>query len=79
MALIQCPECGSRISDKAVTCPHCGFSKSGEHGLIPISSLPPSPQIVAISIPDAAVFDDGAGLVASETRERLARLMEDEK
>lgn len=25
MSLIQCPECGTRISDKAVTCPHCGF------------------------------------------------------
>ena len=79
MALIQCPECGSRISDKAVTCPHCGFSEPGENGLVPISSLPPAPRKVAISIPDAAVFDDGAGLVASDTRERLARLMEDEK
>lgn len=24
MALIKCPECGSEISDKAVSCPHCG-------------------------------------------------------
>ena len=24
MALIQCPECGQEISDKATTCPHCG-------------------------------------------------------
>ena len=24
MALIQCPECGKEISDKATTCPHCG-------------------------------------------------------
>lgn len=24
MALIQCPECGKEISDKAVACPHCG-------------------------------------------------------
>ena len=25
MAMTNCPECGNRISTKAVTCPHCGF------------------------------------------------------
>ncbi len=25
MALISCPECNEQISDKAVSCPHCGF------------------------------------------------------
>lgn len=25
MALIQCPECDSKVSDKASACPHCGF------------------------------------------------------
>lgn len=25
MALINCPECGNKISDKALSCPHCGF------------------------------------------------------
>lgn len=25
MSLILCPECGSKISDKATSCPHCGF------------------------------------------------------
>lgn len=25
MALIKCPECGKQISDKAVTCPNCGY------------------------------------------------------
>ena len=25
MALIVCPECKSRISDKAENCPHCGL------------------------------------------------------
>lgn len=29
MALIQCSECGNSISDKAVMCPHCGFSRYG--------------------------------------------------
>lgn len=29
MALIECPECGSSISDKAMLCPQCGFSRRG--------------------------------------------------
>ena len=24
MALIKCPQCGNQVSDKAITCPHCG-------------------------------------------------------
>jgi hypothetical protein len=27
MALIDCAECGKRVSDKAVACPHCGNPK----------------------------------------------------
>jgi hypothetical protein len=26
MAIISCPECSKDISDKALTCPHCGVS-----------------------------------------------------
>lgn len=28
MAIIQCPECGQDISDKALVCPHCGLPMS---------------------------------------------------
>lgn len=28
MALINCPECNREISDKAVSCPHCGYPLS---------------------------------------------------
>jgi hypothetical protein len=31
MALINCPECAARISDKAVACPHCGYPLATEH------------------------------------------------
>lgn len=35
MGLILCPECGAKISNKALTCPHCGFvSKNSK---LPIS------------------------------------------
>ena len=29
MALITCPECGRKISDKATACPHCGCPVAG--------------------------------------------------
>ena len=33
MALIACPECGGRVSDRALACPHCGFPVRDErHG-----------------------------------------------
>lgn len=28
MALINCPSCGKKMSNKAPACPHCGFSTS---------------------------------------------------
>lgn len=41
MALINCPQCGKSISDKAVKCPHCGvtFNKENTHS-IPQDSNP---------------------------------------
>ena len=33
MALIKCPECELQVSDKALSCPHCGYplKESAEH------------------------------------------------
>lgn len=33
MALIQCPKCGQRISDRAAACPHCGKKKQSKKKL----------------------------------------------
>ena len=30
MAIISCPECKNEISDKAKSCPHCGFPLKSE-------------------------------------------------
>lgn len=35
MALINCPECKNKVSDSAVSCPHCGFPISKRHSSIP--------------------------------------------
>lgn len=34
MALINCPECGKEISDKAISCPNCGVPLSKEISLL---------------------------------------------
>ncbi len=30
MALIACPECGGKLSDKAFACPSCGYPQAGQ-------------------------------------------------
>ncbi len=35
MPIINCPECGERVSDAAVSCPHCGY---------PLSPSSPHPE-----------------------------------
>ncbi len=29
MAIINCPACNKKISDRATSCPHCGYSMQG--------------------------------------------------
>jgi len=29
MALVNCPECGKEISERAILCPHCGVPRGG--------------------------------------------------
>lgn len=36
MALVKCPECSNEISERALTCPSCGF---------PVSSKSEGPQV----------------------------------
>lgn len=40
MALIDCPECGSQVSDRAPTCPHCG---------VPIATPAGAPNAAAVA------------------------------
>jgi RNA polymerase subunit RPABC4/transcription elongation factor Spt4 len=50
MSLIKCQECGNEISDKAKTCPHCGYKvkKYNKKNIVIISSL--SVMVIAIII-----------------------------
>ncbi len=32
MAMIPCPKCGKKISDKTAKCPHCGYTKQTTSG-----------------------------------------------
>ena len=34
MALIKCRECGQQVSDRALTCPHCGAPATPKRALV---------------------------------------------
>lgn len=44
MALINCSECGKEISDKAKTCPNCGYK------LKRIKSISPRMKVAILSV-----------------------------
>jgi ribosomal protein L40E len=48
MALINCPECEARISDRAVACPHCGYPLATESLRPEVPLLAPLTQIAEI-------------------------------
>ena len=39
MALIKCPECGAEMSDRAVSCPKCGYQDKAENMAICICAI----------------------------------------
>ena len=43
MALINCPNCGNQISDKAINCPHCGVVLNTPITNTPVSITKPTP------------------------------------
>jgi hypothetical protein len=45
MALVKCIECGSEISDRALSCPSCGCPSE----FAPVVSAPVRPQAVRVS------------------------------
>ena len=46
MALIQCPKCENLISDKATSCPHCGYTLNGS------ASADDSTATISVVFPD---------------------------
>ena len=44
MALIKCPECGKEVSDKATSCPQCGFPLSAAISSPSLGHPSPSPS-----------------------------------
>ena len=69
MALVNCPECQQKVSDKAVQCPHCGFRLSPAAGSAPAQAVPvaePAAQPVASTQPAA----DRSGSVTPSAADR---------
>lgn len=58
MAIIKCPECGADISDKAISCPHCGFPLAKEQAVTtteeasPVTEKEEAPSIPCPDFPE---------------------------
>ncbi len=63
MALIECPECGAQISDRAPACPRCG---------VPLKAaappVPPVPSAAAPAVPKSQPVQGKVGLEATSLR-----------
>lgn len=76
MGMIQCPECDGHISDKALSCPKCGYT--GKDPLLPVSEQNRG-EIVRAEY-GLAAWDAEEGMVATlghEDKEALAEWMSD--
>ena len=76
MGMIQCPECDGHISDKALSCPKCGYT--GKDPLLPVSEQNRG-EIVRAEY-GLTAWDAEEGMVATlghEDKEALAEWMSD--
>ena len=73
--MATCPECGTRISDKAKRCPYCGCVS--EDALMPLSAMPPATQPTKVIIPQASVFDNGINLLKPEDNAKIVEFLTD--
>lgn len=75
MVMIACPECGTRISEKAKQCPYCGCVS--ENSLVPLSSMPPATRSTKVVIPQAFVFGDGMNLLDPKDNAKIVDFLID--
>lgn len=68
MALINCPECGSEVSDKAKACPRCGYAIADNRPdgciKIKITDIYGYPQKVLITSGEKVLWEGHAGQTA---------------
>ena len=55
MALINCPNCGKPVSDRAPFCPHCGYDFGKSQRKYPKKSLTPMILVIVLAICAVAV------------------------
>lgn len=75
MALINCPECGKQISDKAPACIHCGYPIQTEQAVSTLISnskkvaIPSFSEFSQQKIPAIKVVREVTGLGLAEAKE----------
>lgn len=75
MTMVACPECGTKISDKAKQCPYCGCAN--EDSLMPLGAVLPVTRLTKVIIPQASIFDGGVNLLKPEDNARIVEFLSD--
>ena len=67
MALIKCPECGKKVSDKAGSCPNCGFPITNRATTVKIRCLSDDRHVkrMKFSINGSVVAESPLGSVST--------------
>ena len=76
MALIQCPECGNTISDKAKHCIHCGFPINDTEKAASISTQKHAPNTMCVINGSTYDLSDLKEYVFSEQRKKEVSLFD---
>ena len=73
MALIDCPECGAKVSDSAPACPKCGFPIASHFGKMASAAQPEAAAApAATASPDSPTLTEPAAEPALLPTERSA-------
>jgi zinc-ribbon domain len=82
MALIECPECKQKVSDKAAACPNCGMPLTGatQTPTQAAQRIDTPPPLMTSAVHDAATSAPVTGVAGARRRPRfLPRLRDDLK
>ena len=75
MGLIKCPECGSKISDRARMCSYCGFESDDSTRAISIQDQYEIIPLFQYEIEEWNPFGEPLSLISSEDNKMLFNLL----
>lgn len=74
MAMIKCKECGKKISDKAKSCPHCGYSYVDDDSILDEDNKKLITKICAVIGIIIVVFIIGKTIYKSSSNNKISEV-----